>query len=266
MTEASSSSAPCILEVEQVCLHFGGLRVLRDVGFRVKAGEVVGLIGPNGAGKSALMNCITGLYQPDPSARISVNGVRIDHLPAHERGACRLSRTFQHANLIPGLSVTDNVMIGLASCQPPRLLRQIFRPWGSRAAESAARERARHMIARCGLEAHADQAVDDLPLGLRRRVDLARALVSEPLALLLDEPASGMSHQERALIPELIAIAQRECNVGTVWIEHDLDLIVSTAQRVIVMHHGEAIFDADGLHDPAVRSAAIDAYMKGTLT
>ncbi len=251
------------LKVDGLNLRFGGLHVLRDVSFQVEKGCVLGLVGPNGAGKSALMNCITGLYSPDRGGRVHIHGRRIDHLPTHDRASLGLSRTFQHADLVPGLTVAQNIRIGEYGHHKPALLREWLLPMQAHRRSRAALERVRHIAARCGLEADMHRLVDDLPLATRRRVDLARALISQPKVLLLDEPASGMSRQERTLIPELIQIAQQDPDVTVVWIEHDLDLVLGAAHSAVVLHHGQKIFESDRLARPGSRAEVLSAYLHG---
>lgn len=252
------------LKVEDVSLQFGGLAVLHNICLDVSPGDVLALIGPNGAGKSALLNCITGIYQPSASSRIELRGNRIDRTATHKRRAMGLSRTFQHVNLVPEMNAIENVLLGLSQELPTTLAPLLMRPFRAQKQDAAQRAFAMEMLRMCGVsENYRVTPASLLPLGIRRRVDLARALACKPSVLLLDEPASGLSHEERALIPELVSIAQAQRDLAVVWIEHDLDLVLSHANRVIVLHHGKVIRDTELMNNPSSRAAVIQAYMTG---
>lgn len=252
------------LKVEGVHLQFGGLSVLRDINLQVSPGEVLALIGPNGAGKSALLNCITRVYRAAGDCRIELGGRRIDRTAAHKLRALGLSRTFQHVHLVAEMNAIDNVLLGLNHTLPTTLAHLFSRCFRQRAGDAMETEQALEMLKLCGVAEHYLRIPAALmPLGIRRRVDLARALVSKPSVLLLDEPASGLSHEERSLIPELISVAQAQRNLAVIWIEHDLDLVLSHADRVVVLHHGKVIRDTALKADPESRAAVIQAYMTG---
>lgn len=263
MSAAPDTLPTPVLSIENLSLTFGGLSVLDSVSLAVHPDEVVGLIGPNGAGKTALLNCISGVYRPEAGSRIRLGGRRIDNLPAHRIAALGVARTFQHVDLLPSLTVIDNVMMGLSSRIGNGLLPRLVRPWKSSRRERELRAAARQALEQCRLRDIDHQRIQGLPLGSRRRIDLARALVSTPTLLLLDEPASGLGHEERALIPELIAIARAERDLGVIWIEHDLDLVISSADRVAVMHHGKVIAEGRPRESDQERQALISAYMRG---
>lgn len=255
---------PPSLKVEDVSLQFGGLTVLHDICLDVSPGDVLALIGPNGAGKSALLNCITGVYRPSAQSRIELRGNRIDRTAAHKLRAMGLSRTFQHVNLMPEMNAIENVLLGLNQVLPTTLTPLLARPFHARKRDAEQRVFAIELLRMCGVsEKFQRTSASLMPLGIRRRVDLARALASKPSVLLLDEPASGLSHEERALIPELISIAQTQRDLAVIWIEHDLDLVLSHANRVIVLHHGKVIRDAALTENPSSRAAVIQAYMTG---
>ncbi|MET0407883.1 MAG: ATP-binding cassette domain-containing protein [Hyphomicrobium sp.] len=259
------SQDPPLLDVQNVSLSFGGIDVLKNINFSVRESEVVGLIGPNGAGKSALLNCIVGVYPTQRNARISIDGARLDRLPAYRRARAGVSRTFQGLNLIAERSVLDNVLLGFTTHFKSDVLGSLIRPWAALRAETHARERASEMLALCGLREIWGERCSQLPLGVLRRVDLARALVGRPKLLLLDEPASGLSHDERPLIGNMVALALAREKLAVVWIEHDLDLVFSEAQRAIVLHHGEKI-DEGNPHNTHERSRLIASYKRGRLS
>jgi branched-chain amino acid transport system ATP-binding protein len=260
--QGSAAARSPVLEMYKVSLAFGGVSVLNRISLSVSESEVVALIGPNGAGKSALLNCISGVYQPNGGARIEVGGLRIDHLPPHKIARVGVRRTFQGLNLIPERSVLDNILLGWTPLFSLNVFGMLARPLRARREEREARERASEIIALCGLEHLADRRCADLPLGILRRVDLARALVSEPKLLLLDEPASGLSHDERPIIGEMVRLALSRKNLSVLWIEHDLDLVFSEAQRAVVLHHGDLI----DVGDPRIstdRARLINSYEAG---
>ncbi len=249
-----------MLEVASLSLTFGGLKVLRDVAFRAEEGEVTALIGPNGAGKSALLNCVSGLYPAAQGARILVNGTAIDHLAPHLRARAGLARTFQHLNLVAELSVLENVMTGLSPLMSDGLVSTLMRPMRQQRREAERRERAREALRQFELESYAEAPAGTLPLGVQRRCDLARATMCEPRVLLLDEPASGMSRSERQQIPEWIAKLQSSRRCAVVWIEHDIELLTSTAHAVYVLHHGEVTASGRPRDHEGDRERVIEAY------
>lgn len=254
-----------LLRIESLSLAFGGLTVLDNVDLEVGHGEVMALIGPNGAGKTALLNCISGIYRAAGDSRIWLEQARIEHLASHRIAARGVARTFQHAHILDSLTVLENVLLGLSPCVRCGVMTRLTAPWRALREERDLRRRAMEALRRCGIDHLAGEPADGLALGVRRRADLARALVSEPSLLLLDEPASGLAHNERALILELIDIARSERGVGVVWIEHDLDLVVSAADRVTVMHHGQVVATGRPRQSDGERQALIDAYMHGVV-
>lgn len=254
-----SPRAP-VLSVAGVSLRYGGLNVLKNVTLEVKPNQVVGLIGPNGAGKSALLNCISRVYQPEPGARIAVHG-RDNYatLPPHRIAHHGVARTFQGLQLAAGLSVFDNIACGLAAKAQLRMRHALLQPLSYVRETASVRKRVRDVALRCGVADVLDRLPAQLPLGVQRRVDLARALVGSPELLLLDEPASGLAHQERPLIAELIEVARQSGNVSVVWVEHDLDLVFSHSDRVVVLRNGERVDEGDP-GDSVARQRLIASY------
>jgi branched-chain amino acid transport system ATP-binding protein len=250
------------LAIDSLSLSFGGLTVLKDINFGVVAGEVLGLIGPNGAGKSALLNCISGLYTPERGSTITFDGNGLIPLKASHRAALGIKRTFQHIHLIDELTILDNVLLGLASAFQGGVFRRQTMMVQSARQERVLRSKAEAALELCGISAIGGERADALPLGIRRRVDLARALVSEPRLLLLDEPASGLASEERNLVRELVNIARRERDVAVIWIEHDLELVTSVATRILVLHHGRIVAQGDP-RKAGQRDALIGAYLTG---
>lgn len=250
------------LDLQNVSLAFGGHRVLHDIALQLHAGEVLALIGPNGAGKSALLNCVSGVYRPRRGAEIRLGRRRIEGLAPHRIAAAGVARTFQGLHLAPELSVLDNILLGLSGARPFRLARSLVWPPAAIRREAESRQQAREIAALCRLDPMLSMPCGSLPLGVLRRVDLARALVGRPKVLLLDEPASGLSHDERPLIGEMVQLAQSRQDLGVLWIEHDLELVLSQADRAIVLHHGEQVEEGTPA-DPAQRARILAAYKSG---
>lgn len=252
-----------LFSVEHLSLRFGGLKVLSEIKLDVEAGDVLGLIGPNGAGKSALLNCISGIYTPQ-SGHVRLGDKVLDHSSPHAVSAAGIGRTFQHANLIASMTVLENVLVGLSCELRQGVLHRLFRPLASVRNEKAARAKAMRTLERCAIAQYANVNVGTLSLGNRKKVDLARALVSEPKLLLLDEPAAGLSRDERSLIPQLVKSALAENPIGVVWIEHDLELVISAATRVAVLQQGRVVATGNPAGGKAERDRLIHAYLHGS--
>lgn len=249
-----------MLDVRRLSLRFGGLDVLQDVALEAKAGELTALIGPNGAGKTALLNCITGIYRPTRESEIRLGGRPIQTLAPHRRAKAGISRTFQHMHLTPEFTVLQNVMMGLTPILDDGLLRTIAQPFRQRERESLRKSQAMKVLESCGLAQDAHRLADSLPLGTRRRVDLARAIASDPRVLLLDEPASGMTREERSVIPDCVRAAQREREFAAIWIEHDIGLLFNEADTVHVLQHGVLKMSGRPRESAAMQQQLMDCY------
>lgn len=233
------SIAPHSLSLSNVSLSYGGLDILKQVSFDVSPNEVVGLIGPNGAGKSALLNCISRVYHPSPGADIAINGIGgFLRTPAHAIARHGMSRTFQGLQFSPQLTIAQNIAVGLSSQLRHGSAHSLLRPRRFAREEAHARDAVRRIAGACGITDVLGKYPGQLPLGILRRADLARALVSSPSVLLLDEPASGLAREERPLIADLIRVAREEHAVAVIWVEHDLDLVFANADRVVVLRNG----------------------------
>ena len=232
-----------MLTLESVTKRFGGLTAVRAVSLEVHAGDLLGIIGPNGAGKTTLFNVIAGYYRPE-EGRIVFEGRDVTGLPAHAISRLGLTRTFQIVKPFGNLSVADNVMIG-ALTRLPRV--------------RDARVEAERVIALCGLGPHAAARARALPIGLRKRLEVARALATRPRLLLLDEVMAGLNPSELTGIIDLVRRVHAE-GLTLIVIEHVMAAMMRLAQRIVMLHHGEKIAEGtpqEIAHDRRV----IDAYL-----
>jgi branched-chain amino acid transport system ATP-binding protein len=232
-----------VLTLEAVTKRFGGLTAVRAVSLEVRAGDLLGIIGPNGAGKTTLFNVIAGYYRAD-EGRVTFDGRDVTGLPAHAISRLGLTRTFQIMKPFGNLSVADNVMIG-ALTRLPRV--------------RDARVEAERVIALCGLGSHAPARARALPVGLRKRLEVARALATRPRLLLLDEVMAGLNPSELAGIIDLVRRVHAE-GVTLIVIEHVMAAMMRLARRIVMLHHGEKI--AEGTPEEIARDRrVIDAYL-----
>jgi branched-chain amino acid transport system ATP-binding protein len=247
------------LTLQDVSLHFGGVRVLEDVGLDVEPGQIFGLVGPNGAGKTSLFNCISGHYRPSSgSIRIDddeVRGARPATLARHG-----LARTFQHPALQLNQTVLENVLLGGHTRLPGGPLEWALHLPHTARAERRLRDEARALLERNGLGWAADVRADELSHGLHKGIELCRALLMKPRLLLLDEPAAGLPHSE---VEQLIATVRRirdDDDITVVIVEHHMGLIAALTDRVMVLDHGRTLMTgtaAEAQSDPRV----IEAYI-----
>lgn len=245
-----------LLAARGVTKRFGGLCAVNGVSFQVPRGAIYSVIGPNGAGKTTLFNCLSGVYRPD-AGEIRLDGVSLVGLPPHRIAAAGVSRTFQNIRLFPEMTAIENVMVGRHCRTRAGVWRSALRTPGARAEEAAVVRCARDLLARVGLAAAEGVYARDLPYGLRRRLEIARALATEPRLLLLDEPAAGMNPTEIADLVRLIA-GIREEGVTVLLIEHHMRVVMGISDRICVLDHGERIAEgtpADVRADPRVIAA-----------
>jgi len=241
------------LTITGLSKSFGGLMVIDDVSFSVPKGSKMALIGPNGAGKTTVFNLLTGVY-PIDSGTIELDGVDITHIPARHRITKGLSRSFQNIRLMPHLSAIENVMLGQHS--RARSLRHQLFPLGLLPRNRWAAQ-ARRALSDAGLTEYPGQIVADLPYGIQKRIEIVRAIVSEPSILLLDEPAAGLNEAETE---ELLTLLRKVSAHGVtiLVVEHDMHFVRNLCDNVVVLNFGRKIFDGtpDQVHlDPDVREA-----------
>ena len=240
MLQAQAKSGDSLLAVDGVSVHFGGIVALDGVSFAIAAGQIAGLIGPNGAGKTTLFNCLSRLYRFQ-SGQIAFDGRSLLSIPRHGIAAAGIGRTFQNLALFRTMTVQDNVMLGRHSRTRSGFLANALRlpRVGREERETAAK--VRELVAFLDLESAADKRVSDLPFGTQKRVELARALASEPKLLLLDEPASGLNHEEVGALGKLIRDIRDRLGVTVLLVEHHMSLVMSVSDKVVALNFGRKI-------------------------
>ena len=244
-----------LLESNKVCKHFSGITALDNVSITVEPGEPVGLIGPNGAGKTTFFNCLLGLLRAD-EGQVAFNGRDITRLPVYKRARLGFGRTFQRVELFTGMTVRDHLFVAeRARLGTGRLWKDILNLAGPTADE---RERVDHTLELLGLLDVADKPIESLSLGRARLVEMGRALMTEPLLLLLDEPSSGLDQSETMDLVGTLQTVQRERRTAILLVEHDVEMVQAFASRLYVLDFGIVIASgptADVMSDEAVRKA-----------
>ncbi len=251
-----------LLEVQSVSKRFGGVQAVQGVDMVIDQGEIVGVIGPNGAGKTTLFNIVTGFYAPD-TGRILFNGFEITGLKPNQITHLGISRTFQAVRLFANMTVLENAMVGQHTRSKAGFSGALFRGRGTHAEEKKILDRSRQALAFFGDRLagfRQDQLASELAYADRRRLEIARAMATEPLLLLLDEPAAGMNPAEKEGLIQLIGRLRDEHGYAVVLIEHDMPVIRGVSDRVVALDYGQKI--AEGSYEEvASNQRVIEAYL-----
>jgi branched-chain amino acid transport system ATP-binding protein len=259
VTEDGRTIGGVVMEMRNITLRFGGVEAIKDISFDIREGEIRAIIGPNGAGKSSMLNVISGFYHPQ-QGEVWYRGAKRPPMKPYQVARQGIARTFQNIALFEGMTVLDNVMTGRLNHMKASLMDQAFW-WGKAQREEVAnREKAEEIIDFLEIQNIRKTPVGRLPYGLKKRVELARALAAEPQILLLDEPMAGMNVEEKEDMSRFVLDVNDEFGTTIVLIEHDMGVVMDLSDRVVVMDYGRKIGDGT----PAeVRSnqEVIDAYL-----
>lgn len=237
----SASLPKPLLEAKAVAKHFGGVKALRDVSLTIRQGEIYGLIGPNGAGKTTFFNCMTGLYVPDGGGFI-FDGALLRADAPHQAAERGIARTFQNIRLFANMTALENVMVGCHVRTRAGVFGAILKSAATRAEEAAIRQKAIDLLHYVRIEERADDLAKNLSYGDQRRLEIARALATEPKLLCLDEPAAGMNGTETEELRELIDGIRRD-GTTILLIEHDVKLVMGLCDRVAVLDYGALVIE-----------------------
>lgn len=247
------------LEIQDLKLQFGGIVALNGVKLRANDGELVAIVGPNGAGKTALLNCINGVYRPT-AGHIRLHGRDLTIVPVHKIALAGVGRAFQHAEMFPHMTVTENLLVGRHLLMKSGIFSSAFYFGRARQEEMEERKTIERIIDFFELYRYRDTPTGDLPYGVQKMVGVARALALEPKLLLLDEPSTGLMREEKENFARYLLRIRHELKVAILWVEHDMQMVTDLADRIVVFNYGEVI--ADGVPDVIRRMPqVIEAYL-----
>ncbi|MDP2024793.1 ABC transporter ATP-binding protein [Sulfuriferula sp.] len=253
-----------LLKLEKISKRFGGITALKDVSLNIEAGEIHGLIGPNGAGKTTLFNIITGLYSPT-HGNLDFKCCSLLGMKPHQVLKLGIARTFQNIRLFANMTALENVMVGRHARTQAGVIGAVLRNPRTRAEEAAIQHRARELLELVGIGSHRHTLAKHLSYGDQRRLEIARALATDPELLALDEPAAGMNPTERETLKQLIMSLRDQLGLSLLVIEHDVKFIMGMCNHISVLNFGEKIAEGspqEVRHNPAV----IDAYLGAEVT
>ena len=253
---ADQPSGATLLEMDHVTVRFGGVTALDDITFALRTGEILGLIGPNGAGKTTCFNVMTGVYQPT-AGQVRFRGELLGRRSRHDITRLGIARTFQNIRLFPEMTALENVMVGADAHHRTGVLDALLRTPRHRHEERDGRERGMELLRFMGIDSRANEVARNLPYGYQRRLEIARAMATQPTLLCLDEPAAGFTPSEKA---ELLDLIQRIRDQGytVLLIEHDMRLVMGVTDRIVVLEFGRVIAEGPPeaiREDPAVIAA-----------
>lgn len=248
-----------LMEMKNITLRFGGVKAITDISFNIREGEIRAIIGPNGAGKSSMLNVISGFYTPQ-EGEVWFRGKRRPAMRPYQVARQGVARTFQNIALFEGMSVLDNVMTGRLNFVKTGLFRQAIWTGAALREEIANREAVERVIDFLEIQSIRKTPVSHLPYGLKKRVELARALASEPKLLLLDEPMAGMNVEEKEDMSRFILDVNRQRGTTIALIEHDMGVVMDLSDRVVVLDYGKKIADGSPAEVKA-NQQVIDAYL-----
>ena len=262
-TSSAVQSADALLDVDQIGISFGGLKAVQNFSLKLPRSGLFGLIGPNGAGKTTVFNLLTGVYRPD-CGQIRLGLTQLGRGKPHEITAAGIARTFQNIRLFPNLTVLDNVRLAGQLRNSRGLLDTVLRTRGYHQEENGLREKALNLLEIFELQDRAEELASNLSYGHQRKLEIIRALATDPKVLLLDEPAAGLNPQEKRMLAHSIQQIRDRFQVAVLLIEHDMPLVMEICERIVVLDHGVTICEgvpSEIQNDPRV----IAAYLGGGL-